>query len=97
MSTEGDYKNPFDEVPDWYDVPELDEYQSNPDFVPPARGGHSALGTVVSSRDTGMSAGRMSSLIWVGIFFVLGGGAVLSLIVGVGLNGLGGNLSLIHI
>ncbi len=81
----------FDEAPSWYEAPTLTEEQLNPDIVPPQRqrnGETAGIAAGISSRKRGMDAGRQMTLIWVAIFFVLGGGTLLFLVIGVVGNGL---------
>ncbi len=84
----------FDDAPSWYEAPELSEDELNPDVVPPKHrrlGDTAGMGSLATpTRKIGMDPGRQTMLVWLGIFFVLGGGALLSLIFGIVGEGISG-------
>lgn len=81
----------FNEVPSWYEAPTLTAEQLDPNFVPPQHkrlGETAGMGAAAIPRDKGMDPGRMMTLIWCGIFFFLGGGILIAMLVGIIGNGL---------
>lgn len=80
MTTDSDYQNPFDDVPNWYTEPEPDEAQSNADSVPPRTGGHLDTDTVTTARAGEPSAnGPMLAILGGLALLVIGAVAVFTL------------------
>lgn len=70
VSTEDTYTNPFDEIPDWYTEPEVEDGQLDPAAPRPPHGGPGS-GNVNPTRSTNSSSSSSSAPLLIGLGLIV--------------------------